>query len=168
MNIFVAKLDYSTTSEQLEDMFGEYGEVASAKVIYDRETGKSRGFGFVEMDDDDQAWDAINALNGSMVDGREIVVKKAEDRSNNRGGGGGGYRGGGGGGYRGGGGGGYRGGWRRWPWWIRRRRRWWIPRWRWRRWIPRRWWRRSLLIPSIHNRLNKQRPDRLIGAFSLF
>ncbi len=112
MNIFVAKLDYGTTSEDLQTLFEGYGEVSSAKVIMDRETGRSKGFGFVEMPDDDAAQEAINNLNDSEVHGRNIVVKKAEPRENNRGGfnrgGGGGYNRGGGGGYnRGGGGGGY-------------------------------------------------------------
>ncbi len=111
MNIFVAKLDYGTTSEQLEDLFRQYGDVDSVKVIFDRETGRSKGFGFVEMPSDDEGQDAINALDGTEVDGRNIVVKKAEPRGGNRGGGGGYRGGGGGGGYRGGGGGGgYRGG----------------------------------------------------------
>ena len=119
MNIFVAKLDYNTSSEDLQDVFSQYGEIDSAKVIFDRETGRSRGFGFVEMPNDDEGQAAIDGLNGSDLDGREIVVKKAEPRNNNRGGGGGrgGYGGGnrgGGGGYGGGGnrggGGGYGGG----------------------------------------------------------
>jgi RNA recognition motif-containing protein len=105
MNIFVAKLDYGTTSEELQTLFEGYGEVSSAKVIMDRETGRSKGFGFVEMPDDDAAQEAISNLNDSEVHGRTIVVKKAEPRENNRGGF---NRGGGGGGYnRGGGGGGY-------------------------------------------------------------
>ena len=97
MNIFVGRLPYSVDSGQLEELFVEYGTVDSAKVILDRETGRSRGFGFVEMPDDGEAEEAIIELNGSEVDGREIVVKEAEDRSR----GGGGYRGRGGG-YRGG------------------------------------------------------------------
>ncbi len=113
MNIFVAKLAYETTSEDLKELFEQYGNVSSAKVIFDRESGRSKGFGFVEMDNDDEARSAINALNESDLDGREIVVKEAEDRGN-RGGGRGGNRGGGGyGGNRGGGGyggGGYGGG----------------------------------------------------------
>lgn len=117
INIFVAKLSEGTASEDLRALFEQFGEVASAKVIYDRETGMSRRFAFVEMPDDDQARSAIEALNDTEVDGRSIVVKEAEPRESRgpRGGGGGGYRGGGGGGggYRGGGGGGgggYRGG----------------------------------------------------------
>ena len=109
MNIFVGKLPYAVTSDYLKEIFEEYGEVSSAKVIIDRDTGRCKGFGFVEMDDDDEGQTAINELNGAEIDGRTIVVNKARPREDNRGGGGG-YRGGGGGGYRGGGGGGYRGG----------------------------------------------------------
>ncbi|MDF1867283.1 MAG: RNA-binding protein [Saprospiraceae bacterium] len=111
MNIFVAKLNFDTDEGTLRDAFEEYGEVSSVKIIMDKFTGRSKGFGFVEMDNDDEAQNAIDGLNEMDLDGREIVVKKAEPREN-RGGGGrgrGGY-GGGGGGYRGGGGGGYRGG----------------------------------------------------------
>lgn len=84
MNIFVAKLDYGVTSQDLEDLFSEYGAVSSAKVIMDRDTGKSKGFGFVEMDDDDAARSAINELNDYEVKGRNIVVKQAEDRREKR------------------------------------------------------------------------------------
>lgn len=104
MNIFVAKLSFDTTSEDLEDVFSQFGEVSSANVIMDRDTGRSKGFGFVEMPEDDDAYAAIEALNETELDGRTIVVKKAEPRKGggNRGGGGygGGRRGGGGGGYR--------------------------------------------------------------------
>lgn len=108
MNIFVAKLNYSTTDEQLEAAFAEFGEVTSARVVMDRETGRSKGFAFVEMSDDEQAQEAINNLNETEMDGRIIVVKKAEPRENRGGGGGGGFNrgGGGGGGYNRGGGGG--------------------------------------------------------------
>lgn len=115
MNIFVAKLNYSTQELDLQEAFEEFGTVDSAKIIMDRETGRSKGFGFVEMPNDDEARAAIEELNDSTFDGRTIVVKEAEDRGR-RGGGGGGRggfrRGGGGGGYdrRGGGGGGYGGG----------------------------------------------------------
>lgn len=88
MNIFVARLNYDTTSEGLQAAFEEFGMVSSAKVIMDRETGRSKGFGFVEMDNDDEAYAAIEALNESDLDGRAIVVKKARPRSENRGGGG--------------------------------------------------------------------------------
>ncbi|MEM6966337.1 MAG: RNA-binding protein [Bacteroidota bacterium] len=116
MNIFVAKLNYDTSEGTLQDLFESHGSVDSVKIIMDRETGRSKGFGFVEMPNDDEGYAAIQALNESTVDGREIVVKKAEPRNNDRRGGGGYGRGGGGygrggGGYgRGGGGGGYRGG----------------------------------------------------------
>ena len=80
MNIFVAKLDYGVTSHELEDLFTAYGTVDSAKVINDRETGRSKGFGFVEMPNDDEAQRAIEELDGSSVKGRNIVVKKAEAR----------------------------------------------------------------------------------------
>lgn len=117
MNIFVAKLNFDTHEEDLRAAFEEFGEVSSAKIIFDKFTGRSKGFGFVEMDDDDQARSAIDALNDTELDGRTIVVKKAEPRENRggRGGGRGGYGGGGGGrgGYGGGGnrgGGGYGGG----------------------------------------------------------
>ena len=107
MNIFVAKLNYTSTSEQLESMFSQYGEVISAKVIIDRETQRSKGYGFVEMPNDDEGKIAIQELNGSNLDGNNIVVKEARPREE-RGGGGGGYNRGGGGGYgRGGGGGSY-------------------------------------------------------------
>lgn len=112
MNIFVAKLDFQTTSEDLQSLFEQFGEVDSAKVIFDKETGRSRGFAFVEMPNDEEAMEAISSLDGTNLDGRTIAVKKAEPREagggDRRGGGGGGFnRGGGGGGFnRGGGGGG--------------------------------------------------------------
>jgi RNA recognition motif-containing protein len=112
MNIFVARLDYGITDEDLRAAFEPYGEVSSAKVIMDRETGRSRGFGFVEMPEEAEGKAAIEELNGAELNGREIAVKEAEPRERR---GGGGY-GGGRGGYGGGGGG-------RWPWWLRRRRR---------------------------------------------
>lgn len=117
MNIFVAKLNFDTQEGDLRDAFEEFGTVDSVKIIMDKFTGRSKGFGFVEMPEDSEAQAAIDDLNGCEFDGREIVVKKAEPRENRGGGGGGGrgrggYGGGGGGGYRGGGGGGggYRGG----------------------------------------------------------
>ncbi len=111
MNIFAAKLSFDTQSEDLREAFEEFGEVSSASVITDKFTGKSKGFGFVEMPNDEEAMKAINELNDSTLDGRTIVVKKAEPREE-RGGGGGGSRGGygGGGGGNRGGGGGYGGG----------------------------------------------------------
>ncbi len=95
MNIFVAKLNYDTDEDTLRQTFEEYGEVDSAKIIMDKFTGKSKGFGFVEMPNDDEAQNAINDLNDAELDGRTIVVKKARPRED-RGGGGGGYGGGGG------------------------------------------------------------------------
>jgi RNA recognition motif-containing protein len=113
MNIFVGSLPYSLQEEDLRSLFEPFGEVSSAKLIIDRETGRSKGFGFVEMADDQSAQAAIDALNKSEVSGRSIAVSQAEDKkpgNDRRGGGGGGFnRGGGGGGYNrgGGGGGGY-------------------------------------------------------------
>lgn len=93
MNIFVAKLNFSTDEDSLRQAFEAYGEVESAKVIMDKFTGRSKGFGFVEMPDDEAGHNAINNLNDSTLDDRTIVVKKSEPRENNRGGGGnrGGY-----------------------------------------------------------------------------
>ena len=111
MNIFVAKLSRNTSSEDLEDAFSQFGQVDSAKVIFDRDTGNSKCFGFVEMPNDDEAYEAIENLNESELDGFTIVVKKARPREERGGGGRGGYGGGGRGGYGGGGGrGGYGGG----------------------------------------------------------
>lgn len=111
MNIFVAKLNFDTQSDDLRAAFEAFGAVDSAKVISDHTTGKSKGFGFVEMANDDEALEAIKELDDSELDGSTIVVKKAEPREE-RGGGGGGGRGGfgGGGGGNRGGGGGYGGG----------------------------------------------------------
>lgn len=94
MNIFVAKLNFQTESDDLRELFEAFGEVDSAKVIVDHFTGKSRGFGFVEMPDDDQARSAIEALNNTDLDGNTIVVKKAEPRNKRGGSQGGGDRGG--------------------------------------------------------------------------
>ncbi|TAK43563.1 MAG: RNA-binding protein, partial [Saprospiraceae bacterium] len=103
MNIFVAKLDLRTESSELQSAFEQFGEVSSAKVIMDKLTGKSKGFGFVEMPISDEALKAIDALNNSELAGSTILVKVAEDRSNDRrGGGGSGYDRGGGGYNRGG------------------------------------------------------------------
>ena len=77
----------SASSETLEDVFAAYGEVSSAKVIFDRETQRSKGFGFVEMPNDDEALEAIESLNESMLEGRTIVVKKAQPREERNGGG---------------------------------------------------------------------------------
>jgi len=115
--IYVGNLSYSTSEDALRDLFAEHGEVVSAALVMDRETGRPRGFGFVEMANDNEANAAIEAINGVSIDGRDLTVNEARPRQD-RGGGGGGYRGGGGGGGRsgggGGGGGGYggnRGGW---------------------------------------------------------
>lgn len=111
--LFVGGLSWDTTEESLRALFAQVGTVSSAQIITDKFTGKSRGFGFVEMGTDEEAQKAIQELNGKQLDGRAIVVNEAKPLAprENRGGGGGGYRGGGGGGgYRGGGGGGYGGG----------------------------------------------------------
>ena len=84
-SIFVAKLDFGVTNEQLKSLFEQHGKVAKASVAVDRETGKSRGFGFVEMPDENEAQTAIRALDGFHVNGRPIAVKQAEDRSGNKG-----------------------------------------------------------------------------------
>ncbi len=109
--IYVGNLPWSTTSATLETLFSAHGTVTSAEVISDRETGRSRGFGFVEMESDDACQRAIQALNGAEVDGRAITVNEARERAP-RSGGGGGYGGGGRGrgGSGGGGGRGYGGG----------------------------------------------------------
>ncbi|MBM4436311.1 MAG: RNA-binding protein [Actinobacteria bacterium] len=111
MKIYVGNLSYNTTDEELAAMFSPYGAVGQATVVKDRETGRSRGFGFVEMANDTEARAAISALHGSQSGGRALTVNEArprEDRGGSRGGAGrGGYGGGGGGG---GGRGGYGGG----------------------------------------------------------
>jgi RNA recognition motif-containing protein len=80
MNLFVAKLSSATTARDLEELFGEFGEVVSAKVIFDKETGNSKGYGFVEMKNENEAKAAITALNDTEVDGKQIVVKEARPR----------------------------------------------------------------------------------------
>ncbi|MBI1782791.1 MAG: RNA-binding protein [Sphingobacteriales bacterium] len=87
MNLYVSNLGFSVTDKGLADLFAPYGNVSSAKVIMDKFTQQSRGFGFVEMSDDNAATKAINELNGKMVDGRAIKVSEArprEERPNNR------------------------------------------------------------------------------------
>ena len=107
MRLYVGNLSYNVTNQSLEELFAQFGAVRSAQVIQDRDTGRSKGFGFVEMADDNAAREAINALNEKEHDGRPLTVNEARPREERGGGGGGGgYRGGGGGG-RGGGGGGY-------------------------------------------------------------
>ncbi|HPE85924.1 MAG: RNA-binding protein [Bacteroidia bacterium] len=112
MNIFIAKLSSRTNDESLKTLFEQFGEVKSARVIMDKETGFSKKYGFVEMDNEQEGNDAIAQTNETEFEGSTIIVKKARPREDNRGGGGGGYRSeGSGGGYRSeGGGGGYRGG----------------------------------------------------------
>jgi cold-inducible RNA-binding protein len=100
--LYVGNLSFRVTSEDLQEYFGAAGAVESANVVFDRETGRSRGFGFVEMADEDSANNAIAQFNGQEYDGRNIVVNEARPRED-RGGGGRGGRGGGG--YNGGGGG---------------------------------------------------------------
>ena len=123
MNIFVGSLPWALEEADLREFFEEYGEVSSARIITDKATGRSKGFGFIEMPDESEATKAIEELNGAEVSGRTIVVNKAEKREDkprsfngggnrgsfNRGGGGGGFRGGNnrgtsGGGYNRGGG----------------------------------------------------------------
>lgn len=101
MNIFVGSLPYTLGEAELKELFEAYGEVSSVKVINDRETGRSKGFGFVEMPDDESAQSAITALNGSSVKGRNIAVSQAEQKKPSGGGGGrsGGYGNNRGGGY---------------------------------------------------------------------
>lgn len=113
--LYVGNLPYSVTDSSLEQLFAAYGSVRSAQVISDRETGRSKGFGFVEMRTDEEAQASIAGLNGREVDGRNLTVNEARPKEGGGGGGGGGGRrfgggGGGGGGYGGGGGGGGRGG----------------------------------------------------------
>lgn len=110
--LYVGNLSYDVTSSDLETMLAAHGTVLSAEVIMDRSTGQSKGFGFVEMDSDDEAQAAITALDGQPNGGRTLTVNEAKPRAARTGGGGGrgGYGGGGGGGYGGGGGGGGRGG----------------------------------------------------------
>jgi RNA recognition motif-containing protein len=111
--LYVGNLSYDVDSSELQNLFGQHGSVVSAEVVSDRMTGRSKGFGFVEMGNDDEAQAAITALNGQQHMGRALTVNEAkprEDRPRGGGGGGGGYGGGGGGGGRGGYGGGGGGG----------------------------------------------------------
>ncbi len=119
MKLYVGNLSFSTTEAQLRQIFEAHGQVTSASLVMDRDTGRPRGFGFVEFANDDEARAAIEALSGKNVDGRTITVNEARPREaggggggrGGFGGGGGGGRRGGGGGYGGGGGGGGRGSW---------------------------------------------------------
>jgi hypothetical protein len=121
--LYVGNLAYSVRDDDLQQAFAQFGTVSSAKVMMDRDTGRSKGFGFVEMGSDAEAQSAINGMNGQALDGRALVVNEARPREERPGGfggggggrsggfgGGGGRSGGGGGGYGGGGGGGYGGG----------------------------------------------------------
>ena len=114
MNIYVGNLSWSMTDEDLNALFAEYGTVTSAKILKEKNTGRSKGFGFVEMEDDEAAKTAIATLNESEIQGRKLIVNESQPRPEG-GGTGGGYKKSGGGGYGGGGrssggGGGYGGG----------------------------------------------------------
>jgi RNA recognition motif-containing protein len=115
MNIYVGNLSWGLKDQDLANLFTPYGEVASAKIVMDKFTQRSKGFGFVEMSNDEQAQAAIAQLNGSEVEGRNLVVNESRPKEGGEGGGGfkkRSFGGGGGGGFKkgGGGGGGYRGG----------------------------------------------------------
>src|SRR4028119_1680406 len=96
--LYVGNLSFNTTQQDLEEMCGEFGTVQSVNIIEDRETGRSRGFAFVEMSSNEEAQNAIAALNGKEVDGRSLTVNEAKPREDRGGSGGGGGRGGDGGG----------------------------------------------------------------------
>ncbi|MDO8547788.1 MAG: RNA-binding protein [Nitrospirota bacterium] len=96
--LYVGGLPYSVTEQQLSELFAQQGTVSSAKVITDKFTGQSRGFGFVEMSTAEEAKKAISALNGTQMDGRPLTVNEAKPQEKRTGGGGGGFGGGGGGG----------------------------------------------------------------------
>ncbi|MBF0314703.1 MAG: RNA-binding protein [Oligoflexia bacterium] len=104
--LYVGNLPFSVNDDSLMDLFSKYGSVSSAKVIMDRDTNRSKGFGFVEMSSGDEAQKAIDALNGSEVEGRQITVNEARPQERRNGGGHGGHGGGGHGGHGGGHGGG--------------------------------------------------------------
>jgi RNA recognition motif-containing protein len=93
MRLYVGGLPYQTTEQDLIDLFSQGGEVASAVIITDRDTGRSKGFGFVEMNNDEEARSAIERLNGSMLGSRTIIVNEARERQSGGGGGRGGYGG---------------------------------------------------------------------------
>jgi RNA recognition motif-containing protein len=107
MKLYVGNLSFQTSSDDLQQLFAQAGTVESASVVEDRETGRSRGFGFVEMSSSEEGQKAIEQFNGKEINGRSLTVNEARPRENRGGGGGGGGRGGGGGygGNRGGGGG---------------------------------------------------------------
>ena len=110
--LYVGNLSYDVQDRELQELFAQYGTVSSAKVVMDRDSGRSKGFGFVEMGSDSEAEAAISALNGQEIKGRALTVNEARPKEDRGGGGGGGFGGGGGygGGRGGGGGGGRRGG----------------------------------------------------------
>ena len=166
--LYVGNLSYQVDSSELEQLFGQFGQVASAQIINDRDTGRSKGFGFVEMSNDNEAQAAIEALHGTDHNGRALTVNEARPREERSGGGGGGGRGG----FGGGGGGGGRGGLRR---GRRRPRRLWGRRGSWRR-RPRRRrrrqqpWRpqqpRSILNRKAYSsRLSRKNPRFNEGSF---
>ena len=134
-NLYVGNMSFSTTEDQLRELFSQYGTVTKVQLIMDRETGRPRGFAFVEMSDGGEQ--AIAATNGMQLDGRTLTVNEAKPREDRP---------------RGGGGGGYGGGWWWRPRWLRRwwRWRWWI--WRWRR-------RPSLLVqPEVFLQPRRESP----------
>lgn len=92
MNIYVGNLDFGTTNQSLHDLFAEFGEVVSANIITDRDSGRSKGFGFVEMSEKNEGIKAISKLNGMEVNGREIKVNEAQQKPSGGGGGGGSNR----------------------------------------------------------------------------
>lgn len=110
MKLYVGNLSFKTSEDQLRDLFAAFGDVTSASLVMDRDTGRPRGFGFVEFANDEHAKAAINGLHGKNVDGRDLTVNEAKPREGGGGGGRGGFGGGGGGGGRGGYGGGGGGG----------------------------------------------------------
>jgi RNA recognition motif-containing protein len=119
MNIYAGNLSWNLKDQDLQNLFAQYGEVTSAKIVNDKFSGRSKGFGFVEMANDEQGNAAIAALNGTEVDGRAIVVNESRPKPEGERGGGGGFKkrsfgsGGGGGGYKGGGGSGGGGGFKK-------------------------------------------------------
>jgi cold-inducible RNA-binding protein len=142
MKIYVGNLSFSTTEDTLRSLFEAHGDVASASLVMDRETGRPRGFGFVEMNNDEQAKAAMGALNGKNVDGRDLTVNEAKPREGSR-------------------------RWRRTRWLRRRperwRRRWWPRRLRRR---SRGWWRRRPLVNHLPPEIPKPcKPDPASGFF---
>jgi RNA recognition motif-containing protein len=108
--LYVGNLSYNSTEDSLASLFAQFGEVVSARIVTDRETGRSKGFGFVEMASAEAAQQSIAQLNGQQIDGRQLTVNEARPQEPRQGGGGRGFGGGGRGGYGGGGGGGGYGG----------------------------------------------------------